>query len=172
MSKTLRETDYLRLLMIYFACFDLNRKDKDTLLKSVDNESHRFVLENIEYLDPELLSDGKKFRRRREEMSTESFNEFNRKLSSSDYEILRTEPRICTLIKQVHDGSIDTKKFPLVVEKASGKKGSKDSAASRRKGAASVGSEFDRQDVLENPRIFVFIIGGISHHEIVSLANL
>lgn len=104
LSKTLRETDYLRLLIIYFSCFDLNRKDKDTLLKSVDNESHRLVLENIEYLDPELISDAKKFRRRREELSTEGFNEFNRRLSSSEYEILRTEPRICSLIKQVHDG--------------------------------------------------------------------
>ena len=112
MSKTLRDTDYLRLLMIYFACFDLNRKDKDTLLKSVDNESHRSILENIEYLDSDLVSDKKKFKRRREEMSTEHFNEYARKLSSSEYEILRTEPKICSLIKQIHDGSIDTSKYP------------------------------------------------------------
>lgn len=33
-------------------------------------------------------------------------------------------------------------------------------------------SEFDRQDVLETPRIFVFVIGGLSQHEIVSISNL
>jgi hypothetical protein len=33
-------------------------------------------------------------------------------------------------------------------------------------------SRFDRQDVIDNPRIFVFVIGGLSHHEIVSIANL
>lgn len=57
-----------------------------------------------------------------------------------------------------------------MVERGSGKKGGKDGA--RKKGASNVGSEFDRQDVLENPRIFVFVIGGLSHHEIVSIANL
>ena len=99
MSKTLREQDYLRLLIIYFCCFDLNSKDKNTLLNSVESKSHRFVLENIEYLDSELVSDAKKFRRRREEMSTEQFNEYSRRLSSSEYEILRTEPRVCQLIR-------------------------------------------------------------------------
>ena len=72
LSKHLRDLDYLRLLMIYFAVFDLNRKDKETLLKSIDNEKHRFILENIEYLDPDLVSDGsKKFKRRLDEMTTE-----------------------------------------------------------------------------------------------------
>ena len=68
-SKTLREVDYLRLLMIYFACFDLNRKDKDTLLKSISNESYRWILQNLEFLDPDLAAESKKFRRRREEMT-------------------------------------------------------------------------------------------------------
>lgn len=33
-------------------------------------------------------------------------------------------------------------------------------------------NEFERNDVIDNPRIFVFVIGGLSHHEIVSIANL
>ena len=40
----MRDVDYVRLLMIYFLCYDLNKKDKDTLLKSVPNENHRFIL--------------------------------------------------------------------------------------------------------------------------------
>lgn len=56
LSKHLRQIDYLRLLMIYFSCFDLNRKDKDTLLKSLENETHRYILENLEYLDPEFVA--------------------------------------------------------------------------------------------------------------------
>ncbi len=35
-----------------------------------------------------------------------------------------------------------------------------------------VTNEFERNDVIDNPRIFVFVIGGLSHHEIVSIANL
>ena len=43
-NKLVRDVDYVRLLMIYFLCYDLNKKDKDTLLKSVPNETHRFIL--------------------------------------------------------------------------------------------------------------------------------
>ena len=44
-SKSLpRDLDYLRLLMIYFSCFDLSKKDRDTLLKSLSNEQHRVIL--------------------------------------------------------------------------------------------------------------------------------
>lgn len=78
--------DYLRLIMIYFACYDMNKKDKDTMLKSIENESHRFILQNMEFLDPNL-SESKKFKRRMEEMSTEDFNEYNRKLSQSSYDM-------------------------------------------------------------------------------------
>jgi len=49
--------------MIYFACYDLNKKDKDTLLKSVENENHRHILLNMEYLN-ENLANGKILRRR------------------------------------------------------------------------------------------------------------
>lgn len=37
-SKELQPKDYLRILMIYFACFDLAPKDKNTLLKSLQRE--------------------------------------------------------------------------------------------------------------------------------------
>ena len=33
-SKELLQRDYLRIVMIYLACFDLPLKDKNTLLKS------------------------------------------------------------------------------------------------------------------------------------------
>ena len=37
-SKELQPRDYLRVIMIYFACFDLAPKDKNTLLKSFQRE--------------------------------------------------------------------------------------------------------------------------------------
>jgi hypothetical protein len=59
--------------MIYFICYELNKKDKETLLKSVPNEAHRQMLENLDLIDP---SDGKKLKRRRDEMTTDQFNEY------------------------------------------------------------------------------------------------
>ena len=43
-SKELNPRDYLRILMIYFVCFDLMPKDKQTMLKSFQKESYRDIL--------------------------------------------------------------------------------------------------------------------------------
>ena len=55
--------DYLRVIMLYFACFDLAPKDKNTLLKSLQKENYREVLQNMEFLDPGMSS-ATKFRRK------------------------------------------------------------------------------------------------------------
>ncbi len=63
LNKQLQEADYLRVLIIYFACFDLNTKDKETMLKSVMKESYREAVRNLEYMDAGLRGDQKKFQR-------------------------------------------------------------------------------------------------------------
>ncbi len=102
-------------------------------------------------------------------MTPEQVTEYQRKSSQAEYENIRSEPLICELIKQIHDRKIDTGKYPYVVPKVEAvKKGTK-----AKKGAKDEGTnEFERNDVIDNPRIFVFVIGGLSHHEIVSIANL
>lgn len=168
-NKQLKEEDYVRLLMIYFVCYELNKKDKDTLMKSVENESYRHVLANLEYLDSGMLG-GSKLKRRHTEMTTDQYNDFTRRFAASDFEILRTEPVVCQLIKAIHEDSIDTKKYPMVVERV--KAPSKKESQHRQRGATIAVNEFERQDALENPRIFVFVLGGLSQHEVVSIANL
>lgn len=85
------------------------------------------------------------------------------------YENIRSEPLICDLIKQIHDHKIDTNKYPFVVPKVEPVK--KDTKSKKGANDDSL-NKFDRNDVIDNPRIFVFVIGGLSHHEIVSIANL
>jgi hypothetical protein len=53
--------------MIYFVCYELIKKDRDTLLKSVESETHRSLLSNIELLDSTM--ENKRYRRRQEEMT-------------------------------------------------------------------------------------------------------
>ncbi len=66
-------------------------------------------------------------------------------------------------------GTLEQKDYPYIDKPKQQKK----TREVKKKGAANnLGSEFDNQDLLENPRIFVFVIGGLSHHEIVSIANL
>ena len=37
--------------MIYFSVFDLSAKDKETMLKSLEKDSFREIIRNMEYLD-------------------------------------------------------------------------------------------------------------------------
>lgn len=47
-------------------------------------------------------------------MTNDEFNDYARKLSQSNYEILRTEPKICRLIRQIHAGTLDQKEYPYI----------------------------------------------------------
>lgn len=67
----------------------------------------------MEYLDP-TIAQSKKFRRKKEEMTPEEFNEYARRASQSDYEITRCQPNICRLIKKVHENQLDAKEFPFI----------------------------------------------------------
>lgn len=66
--------------MIYFSCYDLNKKDKNTLLNSINNDTHKHIILNMEYLD-ENMSDKKLLKRRLEEITSEQYNDYARKLS-------------------------------------------------------------------------------------------
>jgi hypothetical protein len=72
----------------------------------------------------------------------------------------------------LHENDLDPKEFPFIdavkskkinVTNTKRKKG-----ANERNGTA----EFDKADASENPRIFTFILGGMSHNEVVSIAHL
>ena len=64
------------MLIIYFACFELSENDKQTMLKSLNEEKHRTMVKNLEYIDEKLVTKSKKFRRRNKEQSKEEFIEF------------------------------------------------------------------------------------------------
>jgi len=86
----------------------------------------------------------------------------------SEYENIRSEPKICEVIRHINERRLDVGKYPYVEKPVeTGKK-----VNSKVKRGANEESKLERQDVIDNPRIFVFMIGGLSHHEIVSIANL
>lgn len=54
----------------------------------------------MEYVDERLASDGKnKFRRRYKEQSKEVFINYQRLRAKNDFEILRSESKICKLLR-------------------------------------------------------------------------
>ena len=44
LAKDLTDVDYLRLLIVYFSSFEMSAKDKATMLKSLSEEKHRYIV--------------------------------------------------------------------------------------------------------------------------------
>ena len=89
--------------MIYFACFDLAPKDKNTLLKSFQKEHHRFILQNLDFLDPSLAM-AQKFRRKHPIMTAAELQEYSLRNQKAAFKIVKCEPKICKLIRKMHAG--------------------------------------------------------------------
>jgi hypothetical protein len=116
-SKELDARDYLRLLMVYFACFEMAPKDKETMLKSVTKENHRDAIQNLVYLNPALASESK-FRRKHPEMTDSEMNVYLEAHSKAKLDILKCEPLIYKLCSEIIAERLDTEKFPFMGEKS------------------------------------------------------
>ena len=62
--------------MIYFACFDLAPKDKNTLLKSFQKEQHREIIQNLDFIDASLAT-ATKFRRKHPIMTAAELQDYS-----------------------------------------------------------------------------------------------
>ena len=101
--------------MIYLACFDLPLKDKNTLLKSFQRESYRDIIMNLELLDPKMAA-AKKFRRKHPLMSKKELQDYAMKNQIVKYKINKYEPKICNLLKKMHEDTLDPQFYPFVGE--------------------------------------------------------
>lgn len=101
--------------MVYFSVFDLSQKDKETMLKSLEKESYKEIVRNMEYLDVQIAV-AAKFKRRYPEMTQEEFNEYLRKHSQAKFDILKCDPKIVKLLKQMYTGTLDSSVYPFAGE--------------------------------------------------------
>ena len=70
----------------------------------------------------------------------------------------------------MHTGKTDKQEYPYVEPPKEVKK-SKEKKTN--KGAFELGMQINAQeDMLENPRLFFYVIGGLTHHEMCSVAEL
>ena len=158
------------MLMIYFCCFDLMPKDKQTMLKSFQKESYRDILQNLEYLDLTMAS-ATKFRRKHPELTSDELNAFMLKNTKAKYKMLKCEPKVIKLIRSMHTANLDATKYPYIGDTPQ-KKRSKNQVARGAQQLKGGKINVDAKDIYDNPRLFVFVAGGLSHHEVVSIANL
>ena len=102
--------------MIYFACFELAPKDKETMLKSVTKEQFRDSLQNMIYLNPEIANE-KKFRRKQPEMSQQAMQTYLEAHSKAKFEILKCEPKVMHLVTDIIASKLDSLEYPFIGER-------------------------------------------------------
>ena len=66
----------------------------------------------------------------------------------------------------MHLGSLDVNSYPYIKDKPIKPSRALNSAQTK------IGGKKSGIDSAHNPRLFTFVIGGMSHHEVVSISNL
>jgi len=72
----------------------------------------------------------------------------------------------------MHSGKIDEKLYPYFKDKPKVSTRSAEFSAMQNKSRAGASKKNSAFEKAHNPRLFTFVIGGMSHHEVVSISNL
>lgn len=163
-SKDLTREDHTRLLIQYLTCFELPEKDRYNMITSIQNDAFEAILENLSYVFPDF-EEGKKLQRRSPQISDSEFSTYRKKLDESDYDILRSTPKLSKIAIDAFNDELDEEEFPFIGDAPMIEKKNKRRAKKRRE-------DSDISNILQNPRIILFVIGGLSHHEIVNLQKI
>ena len=71
------------------------------------------MLQNLDFLDASLAN-ATKFRRKHPIMSAGDLQEFTLRNQKAAFKIVKCEPKICKLIKQMHTGTLNPNEFPFM----------------------------------------------------------
>jgi hypothetical protein len=172
MYKKLEPIDHCRLLMIYFSCYEVPEKDMNTLLSTLNVNFHDacYNLRHIIY-----SSNSGMIRRRTPVMDDDAFADYSDKLASTEYEILKSTPTIAKLCQLSSENDLDQGMFPYIGESPDieSKFGhNKIDGHSKMKGRARWRKGGKKEGSGNESKIIIFVIGGLSHHEIVALTKL
>jgi hypothetical protein len=170
--KSLESVDHARLLMIYFSCYEVPEKDMTTLLSTLSSSYHDACY-NLKHIFGSAGSG--MIRRRAPVMDDDDFTDYSDKLASTEYEILKSTPTIAKLCALASENDLDKGMFPYVGDSPDIKNKfghSKIDGHSKMKGRARWRKGGKKEGGSDDSKIIIFVIGGLSHHEIVALTKL
>ena len=165
-------SDHIRLIMIYIAWYEIPEKDLNTLLSTLNHKYHDAWI-NMKYFGADW--DSGPIRRRVEVMSENDYRDYNDRLASTNYEILKSTPTIAKLAMLWNEGTLDQGNFPFlgeVPETANRFGHSKVNGFSKMKGKLRRRWQNKKDTDAPDKKLLIFVIGGLSHHEIVSLNKM
>ncbi|CAI2361486.1 unnamed protein product [Moneuplotes crassus] len=169
--KELHPEDHLRLILLYLVCYEISGKDAKSLFSTLDHYGQE-TCENLkEIFGP---SHSGLIRRRVPVMDSDEFRDYQDKLANTDYEILKSTPTITSLAKLASEDSLDVEDFPYIGPQPSNGKPGKSKKEARLKFKDRNRWRNKRKKKLSSceNKLIIFIIGGISHHELVALNKL
>ena len=134
------------------------------MITSIQDDAYEAILENLPYVLPEF-EDGKKLQRRIPQISEGDFSAYRKQLDESNYDILRSTPKISRIAIDAHNDELSEESFPFIGDVPKKMKKSRKKQKARKE-------DKDIASILQNPRVILFVIGGLSHHEIVNLQKI
>jgi syntaxin-binding protein 1 len=176
--KSLSSEDLLRVILMYQANYTVPRKDIDTLSKSL-SEDNKDIIDKMVWLGlGNKMVDSKKPQRSSPKLSQEDFQLFKEFSEKSKGFVPRYLPRLARMVIEASKKELSSTEFPFAGEPPEdyGKKAMpKSLGISLKKGKAGVAvmsEEKSSGDIYAQPRIILYVIGGICHQEITSILRL
>ncbi|CAI2361502.1 unnamed protein product [Moneuplotes crassus] len=170
--KSLHPDDHIRLILLYFTCYEVSDKDAKSLISTLGQDG-QVACENLKLI---LGSSSSGFIRRRVPvMDIDEFGDYSDRLASTEYEILKTTPSITKIAKSASEQNLDVGVFPFLGDQPDGTDNfgtAKIEGRSKFKGRARWRGKNKKDASAVENKLIIFVIGGLSHHELVALNKL
>jgi len=176
----LSEEDKLRIFLMYLANYDVPKKEADSLAKEFTNPKYKEILfSKLVWLGHKWPgSDVKKPQRKEPKMKREDFEIYKQRADQSKMSEIMHIPKVAKVTMESYKKTLSTDEFPFVGEIPEGygkKQIPKAAGISIKKGKPAMSifnEEKGSEDMWSQPRLIVFVIGGIAYQEITSLFKL
>mmetsp|Transcript_10008 Transcript_10008/g.9878 ORF Transcript_10008/g.9878 Transcript_10008/m.9878 type:complete len:168 (+) Transcript_10008:969-1472(+) len=108
-------------------------------------------------------------------MDIDEFRDYSDRLANNEYEILKTTPSITKIAKSASEQNLDVGVFPFLGDQPDGTDNfgtAKIEGRSKFKGRARWRGKNKKDASAVENKLIIFVIGGLSHHELVALNKL
>lgn len=171
------EENRLRIYLLYLANYEVPRKDIEQFAERLKDEKHRDILWKVCQLDCRP-SDSSYPRRRTPRVDTADFEVFRQRVEQSQMASVMYVPKMAKVAVQAAGKALSLSEFPFLsdVPKNYGRKEAPKAAGmSIKKGVLTTSlfsNEKSSEEFWSQPRLIIFVIGGISYQELTVLFRL
>jgi len=173
----LSEENKLRIYLLYLANYEVPKKDAKQLEDKFTNEKYKKILRKVELLGYKT-SDTSHPRRRTPKIDTIDFEAFKQRMEQSQMASTMYIPKVAKVAMEASRKSLPLSEFPFIGDAPKDyvmKKEVKTSGTSIKKGVLTTSlynSDKNSEEFWLQPRIIVFVVGGISYQELTMLFKM